>query len=98
MSLPRYAAKRDISEPEIFDTLRDMGMSVYPLSVPCDGLVGFRGKTYLVECKTARKRGGKDQKTTAQAKFLETWRGQYVVLKDTEQAQAWALSVASGDA
>lgn len=96
MSLKRYAAKRDISEPEIVTILEGVGMSVVRLDKPLDLLCGYRGKTYLVECKTRRARGGKQSLTVGQAKFLETWRGQYVVLHDAQEAMDWAVSVAEG--
>lgn len=98
MSIPRYAAKRDISEPEIVRVLEQVGMTVVRMDKPVDLLAGYRGVNFLIECKTDRKRGGKNKKTKDQAEFLDMWRGQAVILNDAQQAMDWAVSVASGDA
>lgn len=87
----KHALKRDTNEPEIFKTLKQLGASVYPLHVPCDALVGYRGVTYLVEVKAAT---GKS--TKVQAKFLETWRGQYKVLRTIDEAHSWLNAVGKG--
>lgn len=90
----RRAAKRDISEPEIVSTLEQCGFSVCRISqenVP-DLLCGFRGRTYLIECKT-----GKGKLTVGQARFIEEWRGHPVqVLRDAQEAMDWAVEIAKG--
>jgi hypothetical protein len=53
MSLPRYKAKRDASEPAIVKALEGMGCSVWRMDTPCDLLVGFAGKNHLAECKSS---------------------------------------------
>lgn len=95
MAMPRYAAKRDITEPEIVAALEKAGAMVYRLDQPVDLAVGFRGKNYFVECKTDRKIGGKNKKTEAQVKFIETWRGQVVILHDAQSAFDWIADIAS---
>lgn len=92
--IPRKA-KRDLSEPEIVRALEGVGMTVYRLDQPVDLLCGYRGRNYLVECKTDQKRGGKNKKTELQAKFLEEWRGQAVILYDAQSAIDWAVQVLS---
>ena len=88
----RRAAKRDISEPEIVSTLERCGFSVFRMDQPVDLLVGFRGQTYLVECKT-----GKGKLTVGQAQFIEQWRGHPVqVLRDAQEAMDWAVEIAKG--
>ncbi len=89
MSLLRHATKRDTSEREIIDALEGVGMTVFQLDRPLDLLAGYRGKNYLIEAKT-----GKAKPNTFQATFLETWRGQAVVLRNRDEAIAWAGEVA----
>ena len=93
MKRPPAKAKRDANEPIIFDTLRSFGLSVYPIDLPADALVGYGGRTYLVEVKTE---GG--TLTTAQEKFLETWRGDHTILRSRKAAVDWARKVRKGEA
>jgi hypothetical protein len=51
MSLRRYAAKRDFSEPEIVKALEEVGAKVYR-KLPIDLLVYFRGRFHCLEVKT----------------------------------------------
>jgi len=96
MAMPRYAAKRDASEPEIFQVLRKFGFSIEPMDKPVDALVGFRGRTFLVEIKTGRKGYGKALNKNQQ-EFADTWRGsQVVVLHDVQEATAWAVAISGG--
>tara|TARA_R110000737_G_scaffold340221_1_gene362869 strand:+ start:5578 stop:5853 length:276 start_codon:yes stop_codon:yes gene_type:complete len=88
----RRANKRDENEPEIFSALRQLGASVYPLHEPCDAVLGYRNKTYLIEVKTPT---GKS--TKPQAKFIETWRGQYKILRSVDEAVTWLNDVGQGN-
>lgn len=90
----RYAQKRDTTEPEIVAALEGLGFSVERMDQPCDLLCGFRGQAYLVECKTPTKQGGKDKPTARQTRFIETWRGHYVVLRSADEAIAWGQGIA----
>lgn len=72
MSLNRRAARRDANEAEIIRALRAVGASVHQLSgagVP-DLLVGYRGRTLLLEVKTATGKA-----TEAQEEKRAAWRG-----------------------
>ena len=89
----QYKNKRDANEPQIFDTLRAYGISVYPLNQPLDALCGFGGKTYLVEVKN----GPKASLTPPQEKFLSKWNGQHVVLASVDEAEQWAKQVRAGE-
>ncbi len=92
----RRAAKRDVSEPEIVSALIQCGFSVYRLNQPVDLLVGFRGKNFLVECKTGTKGYAKDLNDN-QKQFNDGWRGSKVVkLTSAQDAIDWAVEVASG--
>ncbi|EJF92662.1 hypothetical protein [Bartonella tamiae] len=89
----RRAAKRDLSEKGIVSLLRQFHMSVYRLDQPVDLLVGYRGQTYLIECKSGHKGYGKALNDN-QARFADEWRGNSVVtLHDTIDAYDWAKSI-----
>ena len=87
----QYKNKRDANEPEIFRELRAYGLSVYSIDKPADALVGFMGRSYLVEVKTP-----KGKLTAPQEKFLEGWRGDFTILRSIEDASAFARVVRSG--
>ena len=89
---PPAKAKRDANEPIILTTLEAFGFSVFPLDLPLDAVVGYGGRTFLVEVKAA-----KGQLTDAQRKFLETWRGQHIVLRTHAEAAEWAREVGRGE-
>jgi hypothetical protein len=93
-TMSRRAAKRDQSEPEIVEALRAFGFSVFRLDEPVDLMVGFRGRMWLVECKTGS-RGYGASLNDNQAAFADEWRGpEIVVLRDQSSAIEWASSVA----
>jgi len=46
--LNRYHLSRDANEAEIVAALLKVGASVHRFHVPCDLIVGYRGKTYLL--------------------------------------------------
>lgn len=88
MSLGRYGNKRDSNESDIFATLRSHGFSVHALDTPADALVGFKGRTYLVEVKV-----GNAKFTKTQVDFQSTWNGDYIVLRSVDEAEAWVKEV-----
>lgn len=91
MSLNRYAKKRDIAEPEIVNALRGCGFSVERIDTPVDLIVGFRRKTFLVECKTGKRGLNANQKA-----FKSEWRGSEVItLRDAQEAMDWAVEIAA---
>lgn len=95
MSLRRYANKRDISEPEIVSTLEQCGFSVVRMNKPVDLIVGFRGRCWLVECKSSDKGYGKSLNAN-QAQFDVGWRGpKVVILRSAQDAMDWAVEMAS---
>lgn len=89
MALGRYGNKRDKNEPNIFAILRNHGFSVHPLDTPADAIVGRKGRTYLVEVKD----GPKAKLTPPQKKFKESWRGDYIVLRNEDEAIEWCKKV-----
>ena len=92
----RRAAKRDTAEQLIVAVLRQHYMSVFRLDQPTDLLVGYRGVTHLVECKSGHK-GYAKALNANQARFAEEWRGSPVVtLHGVEDAIEWASKIAKG--
>lgn len=92
--IPRRA-KRDASEPEIVTALEQCGFSVVRQDKPTDLLVGFRGKCWLIECKSGHKGYGKEL-NPAQKDFAAKWRGpEIVILRSAQDAVDWAVQVAS---
>lgn len=85
---PPLKAKRDAAEPAIFDALRQHGLSVEPTDKPLDAVVGYGGRTYLVEVKT-----GKGKTTAMQDAFFARWRGHAVVLRSVDDAIQFARHV-----
>lgn len=93
MSLNRWAKRRDAAEPEVFTALRKCGFSVEPLDKPCDAVVGFRGRCWLVEVKSTEKGYGKALNANQQ-KFADKWRGpEIVILRSAQDAIDWAVQV-----
>ena len=56
MSINRHAKRRDKTEPDVIKALEQVGAQVWRLDTPCDLLVCFRRRWYLVEVKSS---GGK---------------------------------------
>ena len=86
---PPLKAKRDVNEPDIVDTLIGHGFSVYKMDTPVDLLVGYSGRTWIIEIKTPK--GGKLSK--AQVKFYDEWRGNRTILRTVEAADDWCRSM-----
>lgn len=80
-----YTRRRvDKNQTEIVKVLKQLGCSVVSLAdkghgVP-DLLVGFRGRNYLVEVKSEKGKLTPDQET-----FFQTWKGQTMVFKSSEE-------------
>lgn len=97
MVMPKYAPKRDASEPEIVSTLQSLGCSVERMDRPCDLLVGHRGENHLVECKTANTQYGKKLNAN-QTDFNASWKGgKIITLHSSVDAMDWVVGLQSGD-
>ena len=79
----RLAARRDENEKVIVEALRACGATVYLIDTPCDALVGFRGKTLLMEFKNPKTGYGKKGFNEAQKHFAENWKGGPFCLVDS---------------
>lgn len=74
----RRAAKTDSTQAAIVEALRRVGAFVWVIGLPVDLLCGFRGETYLVECKSDLERVKKPRKgplTALQREFMQNWSG-----------------------
>lgn len=81
VSMPRYAARRDQTEPDIVSALEGIGAKVERLDQPCDLLVNFRGAIHLLEVDGITKNRKRDPK---QLEFLRDW--QVPLVKTAEDA------------
>jgi hypothetical protein len=67
----RYASRRDANEAAIITALQAAGADVWVIGLPVDLLVGYKGHTFLVECKSGPKR----RLTALQNDFFKNWSG-----------------------
>lgn len=91
------AAKIDRNQPEIVAALRKAGASVQSLAgvgVGCpDLLIGFQGKTALVEIKDGKKVKSAQKLTDCQVDWHENWRGGTLATVDGIDAALRVLKV-----
>lgn len=78
----RYAARVDANQDQIVSALRAAGAYVWIIGLPVDLLVGFRGHTFLVECKS----GSRRRFTALQADFFDNWSGSTLCRVDSPEA------------
>ena len=82
----RTAARVDANQPAIVSALRAIGATIlhtHQLKNCFDLLVGYRGRTFLMEIKASEK----EKLTPGEAEFQRTWRGsEYHVVYSVEQA------------
>lgn len=90
---PPQKAKRDANEGAVFEALEAHGLTVEPTDKPLDSVVGFAGRTYLVEVKN----GPKAPLTKAQKKFFKEWPGQAEIITSVDEAIDFAKRVRAGE-
>ncbi len=72
MSMPKYAQRRDANEPEILRALRGLpGLQVWKLGRPCDWVMRYRGKLFLIEIDNPASKYRK--RDPEQLQFLAEW-------------------------
>ena len=73
----RYAARVDSTQAEIVSALRAAGASVWIIGIPVDLLVGYKGRTMLMECKvlTGKLNPKPSRHTPLQKAFMMDWTG-----------------------
>jgi hypothetical protein len=101
MGLSRYGNQRDANEPEIVAALTKIGATVMRIDTPADLLVGYRGRTFLLEVKLPPgPRGGTSHSklTPDQVTFERDWAGQYDVARTVHEAfDAIGATIRSND-
>jgi hypothetical protein len=88
--MPRTAARIDANQPAIVAALRGIGASVlhlHTLKNCFDLLVGYRGRTFLMEVKDPAQPPSKRRLTEGEAQFKAQWRGStYHVVQTVDEA------------
>lgn len=89
----RRAARIDANHVQIVSALRAAGASVQSLAAVGDGvpdiLAGYRGQTYLIECKDGKKPPSARELTKDQIEWHVNWRGgACVVVNSADEALA----------
>lgn len=86
----RRAAKIDANQPDIVAALRKIGAQVVPTHTVGQGfpdlVVGFRGRTVLMEVKDGSKPPSARKLTPDQEVFHRAWTGEIVVIESIQQA------------
>lgn len=86
----RTASRVDANQPAIVAALRGIGASVlhlHQLKNCFDLLVGYRGRTFLMEVKDPSQPPSKRQLTEGEAQFKAQWRGStYHVVHTADEA------------
>lgn len=83
----RRAARVDRNQPEIVEAFRKMGWSVLIISQLkncCDLFVSKSGRTIAVEIKDGDKPPSQQKLTEGEEKFMESWQGEYRIIKCIE--------------
>ncbi len=88
----RTASRVDANQPAVVKALRAIGASIlytHQLKNCFDILVGYRGRTFLMEIKDPAQPPSARQLTPGEAEFRDTWRGSpYHIVYSPEQAIA----------
>lgn len=77
----RRAARIDSNQHELVEALKKIGARCYYIKEPVDLVVGFRGRSVLLEIKQPGK-----TLTKAQQEFIESWPGEIHVCHDINEA------------
>ena len=85
----RYAARVDKNQEQIVATLRAAGAYVWIIGLPVDLLVGYKGKTFLVEVKD----GPRKRLTALQNDFFNNWSGSTLARIDGSEAALRMIGV-----
>lgn len=89
----RRAARTDANHEQIVKALRAVGATVQSLAAVGQGvpdlLVGYQGKTFLLEIKDGTKTPSQRKLTDDQVKWHETWTGGVIAVVDSVDS-AWA--------
>jgi hypothetical protein len=90
--MPRTAARVDANQPAIVNQLRAIGATIlhtHQLKNCFDLLVGYRGRTFIMEVKDPSQPPSGRKLTEGEAKFKVEWRGsEYHVVHTFDEALA----------
>jgi hypothetical protein len=86
----RHAARVDANQQAIVAALRAAGAYVWIIGLPVDLLVGYNGKSFLMEIKTTSKK----RLTGLQTDFFEKWAGGTLCRVDSPEAALEMIGVA----
>ena len=88
----RTASRVDANQPAIVERLRAIGayvLHVHQLKNCFDLLVGYRGRTFIIEVKDPSQPANKRKLTPGEAKFRDEWKGSpYYVVHTFDEALA----------
>ena len=79
----RRDAKKDDNQDAIVKALRAIGCTVYYIKEPVDLLVGFRGRSFVLEIKNPEKSW---KLTPQQVEFFRDFTGEAYIVEDDGQA------------
>jgi len=85
----RRAARVDANQDQVIEALRAAGAYVWIIGLPVDLLVGYKGRTMLMEVKT----GPKKPLTALQHAFFANWVGGTLARVDGPEAALNALKI-----
>lgn len=88
----RRAARVDQGQDQIVSAMRAAGATVWIIGLPVDLLVGYAGRTALVEVK----RDSKAKFTKLQTEFMANWKGGTLARIDNPEAALRLLKVMEG--
>jgi hypothetical protein len=77
----RRAARTDNNQHELVEALKKIGARCYYIKEPVDLVVGFRGRSILLEVKQPGKAPSKEQR-----EFIESWPGEIHVCHTIDEA------------
>ena len=89
----RHAARVDANQQAIVAALRAAGAYVWIIGLPVDLLVGYKGRTFLMEIKTTFKK----RLTGLQTDFFEKWAGGTLCRINSPQAALQMIGVANAE-
>lgn len=88
----RFYGRTDKNQQEIMNALRNCGASVVDLSSVGRGcpdlLIGYAGKTILMEVKNPKNSYGRKGFNVNQTKWASEWRGQLIIVRSVSEALA----------
>jgi hypothetical protein len=80
----RTAARTDANQHELVEALKKIGAKCYYIKKPVDLVVGYRGRSILLEVKRPDKRNW--EMTQEQKDFIAGWPGEVHVCYTVEEA------------